>query len=142
MDLTLVATAFRLAVTYGPIIQGIWNVATSNEDVVTRIRHAAAPVAQLIEEVGGQFYPGAKSELHMIGGLITSFDPDGAKWLQGSLNAYLGTSLVVDGNIGPRTIAAVKEAQAKLGIVVDGLAGKVTQAALDSAIQLLAAKKG
>src|SRR5262249_38481933 len=68
--------------------------------------------------------------LQLIGGIVAHFDPNVTKWLQGSLNVVVGSSLVVDGLYGPRTIDAVKAFQTKAGITVDGLAGLVTQAAL------------
>lgn len=51
------------------------------------------------------------------------------KKLQSSLNTA-GAKLAVDGIFGPATEAAVKEFQAKMGQVVDGIVGRLTWNAL------------
>lgn len=53
--------------------------------------------------------------------------------LQLALNTYAGASLVVDGNYGPNTAAAVRAFQASKGLSVDGLVGPNTGAALQAA---------
>ncbi|MCK1543267.1 N-acetylmuramoyl-L-alanine amidase [Bradyrhizobium sp. 179] len=50
-------------------------------------------------------------------------------WLQQRLNAY-GAALAVDGDLGPKTRAAVAAFQTAHGLVVDGIAGPVTRLAL------------
>jgi len=49
------------------------------------------------------------------------------KFVQGWLNCFEGTSLVVDGGYGPATERAVKTYQYKYGLVVDGICGPATQ---------------
>ncbi|MDE2096637.1 MAG: glycoside hydrolase family protein [Patescibacteria group bacterium] len=49
--------------------------------------------------------------------------------LQKALNAH-GAALVVDGDLGPATLAAIRAFQAAHGLVADGLAGPETQKAL------------
>lgn len=143
MDPILLAKILGYAVTYGPTVVAAWNEATSNDSFTDKVRKIAPPLAPLLEQVGSAAYPGAAPALHIVAGVIASFSPD-AMWLQKSLNIYLGSDLaqplVVDGVIGPKTKAAVKQAQAKLGLVVDGLAGKLTAAGLDYALSLLAKK--
>lgn len=62
------------------------------------------------------------------------------KWLQGQLNKWnhdqggpLSVQLIVDGQRGSKTSAAVKTFQSVHDLVVDGVAGPVTRAALKSA---------
>jgi murein L,D-transpeptidase YcbB/YkuD len=50
------------------------------------------------------------------------------KWLQKALNKLINAKLVVDGDYGPKTKAAVKEFQRRYGLVVDGIAGPKTKA--------------
>src|SRR5215213_1691982 len=52
------------------------------------------------------------------------------KWVQGSLNSILGLKLATDGAMGPQTRSAIRSFQQKNGLVVDGLLGSQTEAAL------------
>jgi len=63
----------------------------------------------------------------------------GVKWIQNSLNVVLDLSppLVVDGNYGANTRAAVREFQSAHGLAVDGQAGDRTLAALDAALLMM-----
>jgi len=58
---------------------------------------------------------------------------DAVKTLQVKLTK-LGYALVADGDFGPKTEAAVKDFQSKIGLTVDGVVGPVTQKALDTKI--------
>ncbi len=51
------------------------------------------------------------------------------KWLQWQLNRH-GYKLLEDGIFGPKTLEAVKDFQKKQGLVVDGIVGNKTKAAL------------
>lgn len=119
-----------------PTIKSILDVATSNQDIVTRITHASAPVANLLSQIGESLFPKVAPALRIAAGAMAAFDPDVTKWLQGSLNSLLDPSpnLVVDGLYGPKTRAAVEQLQAKFGLRIDGWAGALTQAAISSAL--------
>lgn len=54
---------------------------------------------------------------------------EGDEDIQRALNR-VGFSLSVDGNIGPRTIAAIREFQGRMGLKMDGIAGPNTRNAL------------
>src|SRR5215831_3695535 len=136
-------TLIQLAITYGLTIKRIIDVATSNEDIITKIKEDAAPVASLLETLGSKLFPKDAPALHIAAGAIGAFDPSVTRWLQQSLNILLDPSpnLVVDGIYGPNTRAAVLRAQTKLGLTVDGFAGQVTRAAIDAAMAKLNAPK-
>ena len=55
------------------------------------------------------------------------------RWVQGNLNRILGTSLGVDGLIGPQTRSAIKQFQERSGLRPDGLLGPQTEQALTRA---------
>lgn len=55
-------------------------------------------------------------------------------WLQQSLNELTGSKLMLDGDYGAETKAAVKKFQAANGLTVDGWAGVQTQAAMVAAL--------
>ncbi len=130
-------TIIPLVIRYGPVIKDIIDEAMSNDDIVTKIQKLAGPIAPLLEQIGGQFFPAAAPALHIAAGAMAAFDPNVTKWVQGGLNAVLTPTpnhLVVDGVYGPRTKAAVETLQKQLGLDVDGWAGVLTQAALTAAM--------
>ena len=51
--------------------------------------------------------------------------------LQRFLNARLNLGLVVDGKLGPRTIAVIKNWQSVNGLLADGLIGVKTKARMN-----------
>jgi len=55
---------------------------------------------------------------------------DEVRWLQAALNRALDVGLVVDGLTGRKTRAAVRRLQSEEGLTVDGIAGRRTLAAL------------
>jgi len=57
---------------------------------------------------------------------------EAVKELQRFLNANLNLGLVVDGILGPKTIAVIKTWQTNHGLVADGLVGKNTKAKMNS----------
>ena len=93
-----------------PTVKGIFDVATSNESVVAKIKNVSMPLAGVLDEVGAFLFPKVAPELHVAAGAVAAFDPDVTKWLRGSLNALLEPSpnLVVDGLYGPMTRNAVE----------------------------------
>lgn len=131
-----VLAIIQLAAGLAPTVKSILDSATGNESIVTKIKEVSAPLAGLLETVGGTLFPKAAPALRIAAGAIASFDPDVTKWLQGSLNSLLDPSpnLVVDGLYGPKTRAAVELLQAKYGLRIDGWAGSLTQAAIASAL--------
>ena len=56
---------------------------------------------------------------------------EAVKELQRFLNATLNLGLVVDGSLGPKTIAVVKQWQEDNGLVADGLIGPATKAMMN-----------
>lgn len=56
--------------------------------------------------------------------------PGYIKWVQQGLNKTLALRLAVDGTMGPQTRSAIRSFQQRKGLVVDGLVGSKTEAAL------------
>lgn len=142
LSITSVLSIVSAVVQYAPQVTGVFNEAISNDDVVTKLEKIAPGIAPLIQSIGAEFFPKASPTLQTIAGIVAGFDPNTAKWLQTSLNTLvkppLSPPLVVDGLVGAKTIAAVKLVQAQLGLKqVDGIAGKLTQAAIDFALSNL-----
>jgi len=124
----------QLAIQYGPTVKQIIDEATSNDEIVTKIGGLAPTIGNLISTLGAQLFPHSTSALQTVGAAVAAFDPNTTKWLQKSLNSMLpGTNLVVDGIYGKATQAAVVALQTKLGLKADGIAGMVTRAAIQAA---------
>ena len=58
---------------------------------------------------------------------------DGVKWVQWWCNLW-GCGLVVDGDYGRKTEAAVRAIQTRLGLAVDGITGTITRKALTGVV--------
>lgn len=127
----------QLAIQAAPLVKQIIDEATSNDEIVTKIGALASPVGTMISGLGAQLFPKSSSALQTVGAAIAAFDPNTTKWLQKSLNSMLTPSpeLDVDGIYGAKTQAAMVALQTKLGLLPDGIAGKITQAAITTALQ-------
>lgn len=125
-----------LVIKWASTVKSIIDEASSNDSIVTKIKTTAPEIVPILENAGNELFPNVAPELHIAAGAMATFDPNMTKWLQGVLNKFLVPSpnLLVDGIYGKLTIAAVKQAQTKLGIKVDGWAGQITQAALQSVL--------
>jgi hypothetical protein len=55
--------------------------------------------------------------------------------LQKFLNVKLNLGLVVDGKLGPKTIAVIKQWQKDNGLVADGLVGPMTKVKMNSSVE-------
>lgn len=117
---------------YGERIKKIVETATSNADMASKIKQLGGPIANLLGDLAKLMFPNVPADLQIAAG-ATTWDPVYTKRLQDTLNKYLSPSpnLAVDGDYGKATKAAVELAQAKLGLDVDGWAGKDTKKALE-----------
>lgn len=128
-----ILSILQLGVSLAPTIKAILDEASSNDTIIQKVTALSPTLAGVLTGVGAQLFPKAAPALHVVGGAIAAFDPNVTKWVQGEINALGYTpALTVDGSYGPKTAAGVEWLQAKLGLKVDGLAGQVTQAALQA----------
>lgn len=134
-----ILSIIQLVVQFAGPVKAIIDEATTNDDILTKVEKLSPSLANVLTGIGLTLFPKAAPTLHLVGGVIASFDPNTTKWLQGSLNVLLtpNPSLVVDGQYGPKTRAAVEQLQTKFGLTVDGLAGQLTQAAIQIALTKL-----
>ncbi len=77
---------FQLAIKYGPAIKGLIDTATSNLDLVEKIRASTAPLAAVLEDLGTQFFPKAAPAIRIAAAAMASFDPNVTAWVQKALN--------------------------------------------------------
>lgn len=144
MDVSTLISYIPLIIQYGPTVKAILDTATNNTDTAAKLEAQVKPVIGLLEQLGAALFPQAAKAIHVVGGAMAAFDPNVTKWVQGACNniAKVSPPLVVDGVYGPLTRNAVIVLQQKLGLdKADGLAGQITQAAIDAfyAKQALAA---
>jgi murein L,D-transpeptidase YcbB/YkuD len=134
-------TGIQLAIQWLPQIESIFQSSGTNETIVQRITDLSPTLANLLTGLGSELFPKAAPALAIVGGIVAGFSPDTTKWLQTSLNTLLGSALnpplVVDGLYGPKTQAAVTQFQTANGLVVDGLAGTITQGIIDGLLAKL-----
>lgn len=105
-----------------PKIQAAYNTTTTGTTAkVGSVIEALAPqLAPIFESIGSQMFPALAPALHVAAGAIAGFHPDATKWVQDALNRLDNAGLAVDGHFGPRTLAAIKNFQAKNGLAVNG----------------------
>lgn len=103
--------------------------------VVTTTKKAAAPTTKKATTAAKKTTTTTKSK--KISGSFSgkqlstsSANKNDTKYLQKLLNAIMGAGLVVDGDYGPVTAAAVKKFQKKYGLVVDGIFGPKSRSKL------------
>lgn len=129
-----------------PKIQAMIGEAWSNDDLTTKLKTLGPATFGILTDLGATVLPQVAPALHAAAAAMTIFDTgDSKKWLQNALNLYVKPTplLVVDGIIGKKTIAAMTLAQPKLaaqfGITVkaDGWAGMIAQGLLQTAVALL-----
>lgn len=135
MDLLQLFSYVPTLIKYGSIVKDILDSAKSNSDVMAQITATAKPVLSFLTQMGAALFPQASKEIQAVGGAIAAYDPNTVKWIQGAVNEITkpATPLVVDGIYGPMTRDGVIKLQQSLGLVkIDGLAGRITQAAIDA----------
>lgn len=127
-------TLLPMIVSAAGTVKNIIDIASSNADIVTKIKSAVPSIVDVLEDYATQLFPKVAPQLKVAAAAMSAFDPNVTKWLQGSLNALYDAGLEVDGLYGPKTRAAVEAVQEKLGLKVDGWAGTLTQAAIQAAL--------
>lgn len=111
----------------------------SGTSVLTLLQKFAPDLIGVVQGVGGVLFPNLPQSAQVEVGALTSFDQVQVRWIQTSLNK-LGASpqLVVDGQYGANTKKAVSDFQTAHNIAaVDGWAGKVTSAAIQTELNKL-----
>lgn len=136
-NLTVLMPYIQKLIAAAPALTRIIQEAKSNDDILSKLQTMAPDLAPLLTSIGKELFPAAVGPIQAVGGAIAAYGTELTKWLQTACNQLLTPSphLVVDGNYGPRTRAAVEQLQKQLGLTVDGLAGKLTQAAIARALR-------
>jgi peptidoglycan hydrolase-like protein with peptidoglycan-binding domain len=137
MDMLSLIPYIALGVKYGSSIIALVQSATSNTDLATKIETLPAEVLKVANAIGAEMFPAVKPELQAAAGAVAGFNHAFTIWCQEACNMLLPDTpkLTVDGIYGPMTTARVKKLQQSLNIsTIDGWVGKLTRAAIDSAI--------
>ncbi len=115
---------------YGPILEQLWAIATSNEDYISKVEQLLPSVAKYAVEIANQFFPGQAAVVSAVASTALVFNTKLVMYAQQACNLVLDSKLEVDGMYGPKTKAAVIALQKHLGLTADGIFGKITEAAI------------
>ena len=63
---------------------------------------------------------------------------EGAKWVQWYLQKIINPELVVDGDFGSKSAAALRVFQTKYGLAVDGICGPATRTKMKKVLEVIA----
>ena len=134
-----ILTIVQEVVAFAPAVKAIIDEAESNDTMLQKLESLSPTLGGIISSLGAELFPQASATLQKVGGVLAAFDPNTTKWLQGSLNTVLSLNppLAVDGRYGPLTKAAVQQFQTTYKLGVDGIAGEITQAALNAVLSKL-----
>jgi peptidoglycan hydrolase-like protein with peptidoglycan-binding domain len=117
-----------------PIIQTILTGATSNQAITAGVKQQLPQdVVAALTQIGLQLFPKVSPALQIVAAVLAVYSkPSDIKDLQTALNKLLKTppNLTVDGVYGAKTRDAVEALQQQLGLIVDGVAGHATKAAI------------
>lgn len=124
-------------------IVNAWNSTPNNATYIDYLVKLAPEVGKFISDIGALLFPGAASNMQLVGGSIAAFNPNYTKLVQGQINVLSPAlklnipPLVVDGIYGPRTKAGIEAVQEHFGIVKDGIVGNITQGWIAKALATL-----
>lgn len=123
-----------LVTTYGPIIQWAWQTATSNQGFIAKIEAEIPVLAQYAPAIVGMVLPSQASNAQKLATAAVVLNSSLVRYAQQACNLIDNAGLQVDGFWGPKTAAAFKDLQTKLGLTPDGILGKLTEAAIKKAL--------
>jgi peptidoglycan hydrolase-like protein with peptidoglycan-binding domain len=101
--------------------------ATDNSLVKVADFIKTTPIADILAKIGAAQFPTLAPELQAAAAALVHSHTNGTAWAQDALNIIASTGYItlpaplkVDGYWGPRTMAAVKALQVKIGVPVTG----------------------
>jgi peptidoglycan hydrolase-like protein with peptidoglycan-binding domain len=116
-----------------PIIQRILTGASSNQAITAGVQQQLPQdVVAALAQIGLQLFPKVSPALQIVAAVLAVYSkPSDIKDLQTAFNKLLKTPPnLVDGIYGAKTRDAVEALQQQLGLIVDGVAGHATKAAI------------
>lgn len=118
-----------------PSIISAWETSTNSGNSGIKAVQAVisnTQVEAILAQIGAQMFPKLSPEIQAAAAALSVGHPNNTSWIQSALNLVASTGffqlsppLVVDGIVGPKTIAAVEALQAKLGYPVTGFVADV-----------------
>ena len=110
------------------LIPRIKEAMTAGTSVFVVLQKFAPDILSIVKDVGGGLFPELPVAAQVEAGALIAFNPDEVRWAQDAMNK-LGAQpqLVVDGQYGRMTKAAILAFQVKHGLEADGWIGKVTK---------------
>jgi peptidoglycan hydrolase-like protein with peptidoglycan-binding domain len=119
-----------------PKIQEAMRVGTPLIQLLLKL---APDVIPILQGVGKELFPDLAKQLQVEAGAQKLYDQVRVRWIQESMNTLKMASplLVVDGDYGEKTKAAVTKFQNKFKLEADGWAGRVTGAVIQTELNKL-----
>lgn len=102
----------------------------SGASILSVLQQFAPDLIQLVQDIGAEIFPALPPTAQADAGALR-LDIERVRKIQVALNAR-GATLVVDGQYGAGTKAAVAAFQQANGLTADGWAGPLTMAKLDA----------
>ena len=126
-------------------IGALWEGSAGFGKIADLLASASPTLLKTLQQVGAAMFPSVDAQAQKVLAAIHLGYPEATKWVQASLNAiqatgyiHYGDPLVIDGDFGPKTFAAVVTLQAKLGLKATGA---VTAAEYEAINKLLVSPK-
>lgn len=143
MDLSAIISILPLIMQAISIGEKVVEALKTGTSVLSLLQNFAPDVIDLIKGIGASLWPNLDPTSQVQAAAMKLYDKPTVTAVQTNLNKLVITNpmLVVDGSMGPKTIAAVTAFQTAHGITADGWPGPETQAALQVAVSAPAATK-
>lgn len=121
-----------------PLVSSIWETSGGFNKIAAILNGLSSPALANLEAIGAQMFPKAAADVQKVLAAIHLGYPQATQWIQRALNAgetlgfiSFGPQLAVDGQFGPKTMAAVVALQTKLGIPTTGAVTEAEYGALN-----------
>lgn len=122
-----------------PQIREAWDSSATNSIGKVQAVIKDTDLIPTLEALGSELFPDLSPTIHAAAAALVVAHPNSTSWLQSALNVIqssgyisFGAPLAVDGYYGPKTTAALKALQTKVGLPVTGFAADLEYKAIQA----------